>query len=246
MESSLFTEYKLDKTRLRYYFDKFKYRCAIRIKGVHFIRVCNFDSRRAIHCGTYMTYLGGKKSTWNKAIEDNHDLILLLCDWVGSNKKDRDNIKISLSYNNLSIYYNDESKIDGLLKLIESNTNSQNNHSISFTRSGKIENFERGVVYLTKPKHKYRLYFNFIRLNEEETQYIRGYFRELEEEVNGNYAIKSFLYNNLRPRPTVIYYNSYIDANDDVHATYLNLFKPGIIYRVAKIEQRINSIDNGE
>lgn len=208
------------------------------------MRVCNFNSSRAISCGTYITYLGGKKTTWNKAIEDNYDLILLMCDWVAANKRDTSNIKICLSYNNLSLYYNDDTQIDEFLKLIETKTNSNNDYKVSFTRSGKIDNFERGVVYLKNPKHKYRMYFSFVRLNDDETLYLRQYFKGLED-ISCNYGIQSFM-TGLSGRYCVIYNNSYIDANDDVHATYLNLFKPGIIYRVAKIEQRINSIDDGE
>lgn len=253
MESSLFTKYDLDKNRNTYYYDKFKYRCAFRLRGVHYLRVISYNASRVKSYMRYITYVYGKKNTWEAILGTNISLVEQLCTWMSQHKRReyKDKITICVGHNSILLYYNDEALIEDFLRVIENHADPQAEHkySLKFTRSSRVENFERGVLYLRCPKHKYRLYFNYTRLNGDEAAYVRKYLIDIEKSHQAyNRSLHRFATRtNFQGQGwDVIYMNSYLDVNDDVHATYLNLFKPGIIYRVAKIEQRINNVDDGE
>lgn len=249
MESSLFTKYKLDTTRVCYYHNTYKYRAVINIRGLQFVRVCNYNNSRINYCKDYVVFYNRRKTTWGEVIRDNENLIHALCEWIKIAKLDK-NIKVFVGYDNLSIYYNDDTKISELLTLIQTTATAENVFALSFTESAKIDNFERGVIYLARPVYRYRIYFNHLELTPDEAQYLRDYVKEIKR-YKANWSFQRLLdganlFYKSRTYSVTSIFNSYIDINDDVHATYLGLFKPGIIKRVAKIEPRINNIQYGE
>lgn len=251
MESSLFTKYDVDKNRATYYYDKYKYRCKFSLRGVHFLRVVRYKASIIPRYLNNTTYVFGKKSSWKSALGTNISLIEQLCDWIAQHKDSeyKDKITISVGYNSIMLYYNDESLIDNFLRVIEQHADpkAEYKYSLKFARSTRVENFERGVIYLRRPKHKYRLYFNYTKLGADDAAYVRKYLLDIEKSSQAyNRSLYRFAHrtNFQGVGWDIIYLNSYLDVNDDVHATYLNLFKPGIIHRVAKIEQRINTVES--
>lgn len=253
MESSLFTKYDSDNNRNMYYYNKFKYRCSLRLKGIHMLRSVKFNAARISGYLGYPTYVSGRKTTWKETVGDNLKLFEQICNWIAAHKTSEhaDKLKITASHNCMNLYYNDEAPIEDFLRVVQEHTNANavNKYRISFTRSSRVENFERGVLYLRRPKYKYRLYFNYTKLGVDDAAYVRKYLLDIEKSHQAyNRSLHRFAHRaNFQGQGwDIIYLNSYLDVNDDVHATYLNLFKPGIIYRVAKIEQRINSVESEE
>lgn len=254
MESSHYINYTDDISRVNYYYDIYQYRCVIRLHAVEFIRVCNFDSNKFDYWMNHITYKNGTKTIWKKVIGDRKDFLKVLCDWVGQNKKNKD-IKITFSSNTISLYYNDEHKILELLNIIKSNEQKDIYTRINFSRSNRIQNFERGIVYLANPKAKFRLYFSYMRLSVAEEDYILDYLRNIEN-MSCSYQIRRWLRDETQQmtstwyRPGVkkfiFFRNTFIDVDDDSHATFLNLYRPGLIYKVNKIEKRINNMTNGD
>ena len=253
MESLLSIKYTDDISRVNYYYDIYQYRCVIRLHAVEFIRLCNFDSNKFDYWMNHITYKNGVKSKWKNVISDKKSLLKSICDWVGQNKKNKD-VKITFSSNTISLYYNDENSIVELLNVIRSNEQQDINLRIKFSRSSRISNFERGVVYLANPKAKFRLYFSYMRLSVDEENYILDYLRNIDN-MSCSYQIRRWLRDETQQmtpswyspgvKKFIFFRNTFIDVDDDSHATFLNLYRPGIIYKVNKIEKRINNMTNG-
>lgn len=244
MESLLFTEYKIDRTRINLYFDKYKYKLCIRADGFQFFRniknIESYDVRLYDRVGNFRYESRGNSTTVKDRLGENVEVIKEILGWMIDQKSKSDkNLKFVTALETLTIYFNDKEIISNLLTLIDSLPRSDTEFRIELLEAEKLAGYQKGIIYQINPKHKYRLHFGFFRLNKIDIQILRSYLKNPENKLHLNSTARTWM---SREIVNNFWYGITVDCDDDVHATYLNMLYPGIINKLSKIEKRINTV----
>jgi hypothetical protein len=150
------SDFKLDSAQLTFYHDKFKYKMSIWIKGIHHFRttksIYEYSQRVDEYYINRMYY-----NDINSIISDTNLLkpIENLVIWRSTIIEKNLNFKLRFGENKITIYANDFTVFELLLTELKY---SKDDTIISYNYSEPMTNHERGVIYQTEPKRKFRIY----------------------------------------------------------------------------------------
>jgi hypothetical protein len=131
--------------------------------------------------------------------------------------------KISVSHHVGYLYTNDLSLIDHLrsFKCLS---------GMKYSRA--VINRPKNTVLLKKSLYKYRSYFQYIKLTNQEKENIRNFFDNQQEHIRISPSLYEFLH--IKPYQRMMDYY-FIDYNDAQWLTMLALIRPGLIRKTQQI-----------
>lgn len=152
--------FKLDVARSTFYFDKFKYKMSFFVRNVHYFRsIKTVDNFRR------------KFDRYSTQLDDGYfffdDIQSLVSDkktqtaiesfvrWRESLVNTQLKFKIRVNHSHILIYGNDLQLYDDLLTEIKDSVNPA---QIEYYYVDPNPNYDRSVIYLQKPKRKFRIY----------------------------------------------------------------------------------------
>lgn len=150
------SDFKLDSTRLTFYYDKFKYRMSIGIRGIHYFRTVNTIDGYTNRLNAYSTERMYYQNV-HQILSDNKTLkhIKNFVRWRASKVKDKLDFKLRIGEDKATIYSNDLTVFQIILVKLNHDYDQQH---ITCNYSELMQNYEQGVIYLKNPKRKFRIY----------------------------------------------------------------------------------------
>jgi hypothetical protein len=244
MESSLFTEYKLETTKITHYYDKYPYKMIVRGAGLHHCRqakhVTDINAVFNTHYPRFM-YLRPRSSETVRQIigTENEKVVRVFWTWIIEARQKKLDVKISVSHNKVFVYYKDEHLIESLLNSFIGADFSKSSILLNFHKAEQIPHYERGVVYLLDPKYKFRVTTGTAKIgNKAQNEQLRAYILNEENDIHVGYALRNWLKQSRNNNWEYIPRGLTFDLNDEIHATYLNMLYPGIIHKLSEIKLR--------
>jgi len=163
-------KFKIDKSRLSLYFDKFQYRLSLNMSAIHYFRYIknnsDYDSR-VISLREHLS--SGSDKNWNgfvyqpfgasrsfATISDNLPSIEAYSLWRETISVPTD-VMIRIQCDKLDVYSNKMSIFQSLLDKLDSVNDFLD---VKFLKSKPMKNFEKGIVYRENPKYKFRIYLS--------------------------------------------------------------------------------------
>lgn len=239
-------QFKHDITGFNLFYKKYKYKISTK-----FVRACNIryvSSIDQFEKRLQTTINMNKSLWWNRShgreltiedmiVEDGGN-ILELRDFVMWRSFNFKRCKVMIVGDDVYIYFNDHGVVSNFL-----NEFPEKSASLRGYYRIKLDKYTPGVIYQVKPKYKYRLYLVSKHLDYSDVKSLRDFFVE----------------NNIRPCPSLethlnkymsdhkyrqyykkfyIYWNNFIDFNDESFSTLMALKYPEIIKNIYTIEQR--------
>jgi len=246
MESSLFTNHIVDKTRVNYYFDTYQYKMKFDIMGIHYFRNirddAHFDIRLKSACVYYPygRFTNVKNINVNEIVGSNDQLIRIFLKWIKSNKDSKSQLRTVISFDCVTVYFNDPAPLEKLIDSFIGAGYDIEQLAITLYKAQKMQDFERDVIYHLFPKKKYRLYFSCMMLSTAEKGDFITYVQNNSTDIVCSNRLNDWT-TTLKSRIIQSYY--YIDMDDDTHVTYLILKFPGLVRKLSNIQKRINTVE---
>lgn len=242
MESSLFTEYKLETTKITHYYDKYPYKMTVWGTGLHHCRqakhVIDIDTVFNTHYPRYMFYTTKNSQTVREIVgTQNEKVVRVFWTWIIEAKQNKLDVKISVNRNKVFVYYKDEQLIESLLNSFVGANFSKSNILLNFYKAEQIPHYERGVVYLKDPKYKFRVTTGTAKIgNKAQIDQLRAYILNKENDIHVGYALRNWFKQSRHNNWEYIHRGLTFDINDEIHATYLNMLYPGMIHKISEIK----------
>jgi hypothetical protein len=152
--------FKLDTRRSAFYFDKFKYKMSVFIRNVHYFRsiktVDNFHKRFDKYStqidDAYFFFDDIQSLVTDKTTQTTIEGFVR---WRESLVNNQLKFKIRVNHSHILIYSNDLQLYDELLTEIKDYVNPA---QIEYYYVNSNSNYDRSIIYLQKPKRKFRIY----------------------------------------------------------------------------------------
>lgn len=109
------------------------------------------------------------QDNWQMVKLDNLDLIHQFIDWR-ADLPTGGLVKVAIQQNRVSVYTNQVSYFQSLLDKLDEYGDETSRLLIQYYQAAPLANYEKGVVYQTKPKHKFRIYLSSKRRTTEQSQ----------------------------------------------------------------------------
>jgi hypothetical protein len=217
------------------YFYKYSYRLVVKFNSVHRIRYCMSDEDLLTKKLSSPVWVSRNPITLRELIVNEMGDIEELkkfISWKVSLPKA--NIKIVISINQVSFYFNNSDIIKNFIDRF---------NTLEYRGSYKkaIPNFSKDVIYLRNPKYTHRVYFNFMFMYKADIFNLVSTFNNydikicpsLKRSIDTYFAGGSIRYN----RGFFITSNNFVDFNDESLITLLALKYSSGINKVCRIEQ---------
>lgn len=238
--------FKLDISRSAFYFDKFKYKMSVFVRNVHYFRsiktVDNFHKK----INRYSTQL-------NDGFLFFDDIQLLVADkttqtaiesfvrWRESLVNTQLKFKIRVNHSHILIYGNDLQLYDGLLTEIKDSVNLA---QIEYYYVNSNPNYDRSVIYLQKPKRKFRIYLKSEMYCTSDREKLLNFMidkdiymcRSFNEWLNRNNS------NNFFKNTSYSWDHFFFELDDEMLITLILLKFDRLIRKVCAIEKKINTV----
>lgn len=237
MESSNLTEsdlYHLDQSGLDLYYGQYSYRLSVRFTCVERTRYCTTIEK--FH--KFLSYkpepwIRGKKNTISEIIKNDGGNINHLEDFIiWRSLQEPSAVKILLTKNWVTIYFNDTAVADGFLGKFPYVTRVKRNYRV------KSASYQKDVIYRVNPKFKWRLFFSAGNLTPDDVDEMAILFNDhgmqpcrtlqrMLRRINSIYGTRSYIYD-----------GNFVDFNDEGLTTIFALKWPRFIKKICRIEQR--------
>ncbi len=228
------------------YYRSYTHRISFKVKCIHFIRyqptVDKFDKMLGYQL---YTAVNSKPITWAKNLVDNGadiDLLRRVVDWRANTPKN--GAKLVISRNTLTLYFNDPSYPNNFLTSFPEITRYTGWYRV------RHQNHERGVVYLTDPKYKYRVYFSWAKLHGGDIpefykttldygiKMCPSLDRKFRYVASNNWGVMGNYPSHTTGNTFYINYGNFADVKSEELITVLALKYPQLINKVCRIEPK--------
>lgn len=253
MELSELNNFRLDKNRLHFYYNKYQYKISLRLVGIEYFRYINnilafnerlnsvisrfdyrFVSAKHFELPTLAEVLHARTNFNKFAVEE-------FIDWKCS-RTERDDHTIKISHGTVDCY---SSNLD-IIKFLEDIAVRNNvSHELYYVENNS---YERNVIYRKNPKNLYRVYLSFRRMEEKERDKFlkiindHGFItsRSLNETLTNSSrnSIQRFIFGQANPTYYLLFDHHYLDFDDDRLITILSLTYPDLIRKICRMEKR--------
>lgn len=237
---------KLDTTRTKLYYGRYKYRATAELKGVQYFRyIYRIDSLPARLKDKVnspegfisWTNLDNQLKTVHSIIESMgkncHEDIANFVSWREWSREFSDQYTLRLQVDRMDLYTNNLNVIDKL-------TNTQ---GISVTQAAPVAEYDPTVIYHKNPKHKLRIYFNFHAFSFDEAdqfkELLSAYKFTGSPSLTRSLDRESGRWMNWPNRRKMFVMNDYfVDCDDESLTTILALSYGNLIRKVQRIEKK--------
>ena len=215
--------FTIDKKRLNLYFDIYQYKINLDIADAHKFKYTsyqNFDERLQDLIARQITY---------SDVKHHYPDIKRFLYWRENIRSD--DCKIAVLYNKVTVYTNSTNLIDTLLTTVDIGSD-----RVHLLKAEVMRGFERDVVYLVEPQHKFRLFFRDTELTVPELDQIKKFL--YEQDITLGRALKKCFRSNPNWRGKYHLWNCTIDFDREELITYMSLKFDNLIGKVSRIEKR--------
>lgn len=245
-------KFKIDKTKLSLYFDKFQYKLSICMLNIHYFRYIKNSSEYYDRLVSLKEYMSERKDGGYffrpspirtfADIVDNLPSIEAYSLWretIGTT-----DLMIRIQYDKLDIYSNKMSVFQSLLDELDLVNDFID---AKFLKSKPMKNFEKEVVYQVNPKHKFRIYLSSECRTIEQVKKLKETL--LRHDVCISKALLKWIDSSDKPpknpfalSPGIWSWSHYsFDFDDESLITLLCLQHQEWIGKVCRIEKKINT-----
>jgi hypothetical protein len=203
--------FKLHHNKISLYYDKFKYRARIPIPNIHFYR--------------------DQKHIRLKS-KDKTNSITTFLDWKET-VRSRNDLAIRISVNTIYVYTND---IGFIKDLIKSTGHTIEKYQLNYVVQPK--NFDRHKIYLKHPKFRYRLYFKWAKVDDNDVNNLIEFIDIYQ--IKCSDSLSRWI--NKRHSGSIlnhyIWDNYFFEFDNEMIVTLMTLKFGNIVRRVCDIEKR--------
>jgi hypothetical protein len=249
-------KFKVDKSKISLYFDKFQYRLSLHISNIHYFRSIKNNS-------DYHAKLASLREDWSSD-KGGHDGYVFRSDLkrafenlidhlpsIEAYSRWREIMNVStefmvrVQHDKLDVYSNKMSVFQSLLDELDS----FDLIDAKFLKSKPMKNFEKGVIYQTNPKHKFRVYLSNKQWNCSEVISLQKYLIKnsfvmspgLSKWIGENNTLALGAKHQWGRGAIYTWSNYSFDFDDESLITLLCLQHDEWVGKVCRIEKKINT-----
>lgn len=215
------------------YYGKFEYKVEFYFPGIN--RVRNIKSLRQLEDHLVYTFTRYGSAT-TKTIKDmivdcggSVEIIHKFIEWKSST--DTSPAKLVINVDKLTVYFTDFDFINNFIACVGAPVRCA-------YRRIRRPGFERGVIYLVAPKHKWRVFLNsnimdkhvLGELDNVVSKYDFFPCRTLSKNISMRTSILRYRYYN--------HFNQFLDYDDDTLTSIFAIYFPNLIKKICKIEKK--------